>query len=173
MFLKNFKSQFKIIWVLSIVLIIGSTKKGTFIQNNIFYWEKLFINFLFKFHLVSSSLIKDDTSIETSFYDENPLKENNLQLKSIRNFLAAYMALEDFENQSEENDRFEKRSILLPRIGTQKRSILLPRIGQEKRAFHMPRVGRSNNLENEFYLETSQSPNIHEKKSMHMPRIGK
>jgi hypothetical protein len=83
--------------------------------------------------------------------------------------LARYLTSESDESAELDDIITEKKSILLPRIGSEKRSpsILFPRIGYEKkRGYHMPRIGRS-------YQDTFSQEQEYEKRAIHMPRIGK
>ena len=97
---------------------------------------------------------------------------SNDQLKDLDeadlNDLSDILAKYEGEDSSEIRP---KKSILLPRIGSEKRSpIVFPRIGLEKkRGYHMPRIGR--NLVNSD--EEEQQQNYDEKRAFHMPRIGK
>ena len=101
--------------------------------------------------------------------EESQTKELNVnELNQLRSLLGKYWA--DSEDSDELDDDYrEKKSILLPRIGSAKRSpIVFPRIGYEKkRGYHMPRIGR--NLNEDLYSQEQD----YEKRAIHMPRIGR
>lgn len=87
----------------------------------------------------------------------------------MRNLLGRYLAADLDQSDELDDDLREKKSILLPRIGSAKRSpIVFPRIGYEKkRGYHMPRIGR--NLNEDLISQEDD----YEKRAIHMPRIGR